>query len=102
MTRVDPQAVQRDLTRNVLSAGESPRHRARPRALGPGVTGHSINAVKGEGPFRQDTDGVVVYSSAHLDGMATELVVTSGHPVQQTPQAIEEVRRILTEHAAHP
>jgi hypothetical protein len=70
-----------------------------PAPLAPGIIGHSIIAVKGEGPFQQDTDGVVAYSSAHLDGMESELVVTSGHSVQQNPEAIEEVRRILLEHA---
>ena len=54
-----------------------------PAPLAPGVIGHSIIAVKGDGPFQHDTDGVVAYSSAHLDGMASELVVTSGHSVQQ-------------------
>jgi hypothetical protein len=44
----------------------------------------------------------VAYSSAHLEGMASELVVTSGHSVQQTPKAIEEVRRILLEHSEAP
>ena len=73
-----------------------------PAPLAPGIIGHSIIAVKGDGPFQQDTDGVVAYSSAHLDGMASELVVNSGHSVQQTPEAIEEVRRILIEHVAHP
>jgi pimeloyl-ACP methyl ester carboxylesterase len=73
-----------------------------PAPLAPGVIGHSIIAVKGDGPFQQDTDGVVAYSSAHLDGMASELVVTSGHSVQQTPDAIEEVRRILLERIARP
>jgi pimeloyl-ACP methyl ester carboxylesterase len=71
-----------------------------PTPLAPGVTGHSIIAVKGDGPFQQDTDGVVAYHSAHLEGMASELVVTSGHSVQQAAEAIEEVRRILREHAA--
>jgi pimeloyl-ACP methyl ester carboxylesterase len=73
-----------------------------PAPLVPGVIGHSIIAVKGDGPFQQDTDGVVAYSSAHLDGMASELVVTSGHSVQQAPEAIEEVRRILIEHVTRP
>jgi len=73
-----------------------------PAPLAPGVIGYSIIAVKGDGPFQQDTDGVVAYSSAHLDGMASELVVTSGHSVQQTPEAIEEVRRILLEHITRP
>jgi hypothetical protein len=73
-----------------------------PAPLAPGVTGHSIIAVKGDGPVEQDTDGVVAYSSAHIEEMASELVVTSGHSVQQTPEAIEEVRRILLEHATRP
>ena len=73
-----------------------------PAPLAPGVIGHSIIAVKGDGPFQQDTDGVVAYSSAHIEGMASELVVTSGHSVQQTPEAIEEVRRILIEHITRP
>ena len=41
------------------------------------------------------TDGLVPYASAHLDGAASELVVRSGHSVQETPEAIRELRRIL-------
>lgn len=73
-----------------------------PAQLAPGVTGHSIVAVRGDGPFQKDMDGVVAYSSAHLEGMASELIVTSDHSVQQNPEAIEEVRRILLEHVSHP
>ena len=57
--------------------------------------------MKGDGPLDADGDGVVRYPSAHLDGVASELVVHhSGHSVQEQPAAIEEVRRILLEHAA--
>jgi hypothetical protein len=66
--------------------------------LAPGVIGHSIIAIKGNGPPEQGRDGVVSYSSAHLDGMASELVVRSGHSCQDKPATIEEVRRILLEH----
>ncbi len=45
----------------------------------------------------QTTDGVVPYRSAHLEGV-DEKVVRSGHGVQQDPEAIREVRRILREH----
>lgn len=44
------------------------------------------------------TDGVVPYTSSHLDGAASELVVHSGHNAQEHPLAIREVRRILLEH----
>jgi pimeloyl-ACP methyl ester carboxylesterase len=66
--------------------------------LAPGVTGHSIIAVKGDGDPKLGNDGVVEYSSAHLDGMASEFIVKSGHSSQLNPLAIEEVRRILVEH----
>lgn len=42
--------------------------------------------------------GVVEYKSAHIDGVESELVVRSGHSTQ-APETIEEVRRVLYEHA---
>jgi hypothetical protein len=63
------------------------------------VHAHSILPVKGDGPPEQGTDGVVKYKSAHLEGVDSELIVRSSHSTQSTPEAIEEVRRILYEHA---
>jgi hypothetical protein len=60
---------------------------------------HSIIPVKGDGPAVDGNDGVVEYKSAHIDGVESELVVNSGHSTQATPATIEEVRRILYEHA---
>ena len=48
------------------------------------------------------SDGLVPYTSAHLDGAASELIVRSRHSVQQTPEAILELRRILRLHLATP
>jgi pimeloyl-ACP methyl ester carboxylesterase len=70
--------------------------------LAPGVAAHSIIAVAGDGPAEDGRDGVVAYRSAHIDGVVSELVVRSGHSVQAHPAAIEEIRRILLEHAAEP
>src|SRR5262249_28174042 len=71
-----------------------------PIPLAPGVTAHSIIPVQGDLPPDDQSDGVVKYQSAHIDGVASELVVPhSGHSVQGNPIAIEEVRRILLEHA---
>ncbi len=67
-------------------------------AIDPGITAHSIIAVLGDGPVAGKTDGVVAYESAHIDGVASELVVRSGHSTQGHPETIEEVRRILREH----
>jgi len=64
--------------------------------IAPGVKTHSIIAVKNpEKPSKKWNDGVVSYSSAHLDGVTSELVVHSSHSTQSQPQTIEEVRRIL-------
>ena len=51
---------------------------------------------RGEG----SNDGVVEYSSSHLDGVDSEYIVRSTHSVQSNAYAIEEVRRILLVHAA--
>ncbi|MFB3143433.1 MAG: esterase/lipase family protein [Candidatus Methylomirabilales bacterium] len=64
----------------------------------PRITAHSIIAVKRAGPLVGQTDGVVAYESAHIEGVASELVVRSGHSTQSHPETIEEVRRILREH----
>ncbi len=48
--------------------------------------------------LQQSSDGVVPYSSAHLDGAQSEKVIRSWHSVQETPEAIVEVRRILHKH----
>ncbi len=66
--------------------------------LAPGVVGHSIIAVEGDGDPTLGDDGVVAYTSAHLDGMESEFIVRSGHSCQGHPFTIEEVRRILLEH----
>jgi pimeloyl-ACP methyl ester carboxylesterase len=61
------------------------------------VKAHSIIAVKGDGPPAEGDDGVVEYTSAHIDGVESELIVRSGHSTQSEPATIEEVRRILLE-----
>jgi pimeloyl-ACP methyl ester carboxylesterase len=66
--------------------------------IAPGVEAHSIVAVKGDGPPEEGDDGVVKYTSAHIDGVASELIVRDSHSTQATPATIEEVRRILSAH----
>lgn len=64
----------------------------------PGLKYHSIIAQrKLEVPLAQSDDGLVPYWSAHLDGAVSEKVIISGHSVQETPQAVLEIRRILRE-----
>lgn len=60
---------------------------------------HSIigNDTKSSDPAKI-TDGVVPYSSAHLDGAASEKIIHGGHSIQETPEAVLELRRILRLH----
>ena len=64
-----------------------------------GVVAHSIIAVEGDGPPEKGDDGVVKYVSAHIDGVASEKIVRSGHSTQGHPETIQEVKRILFERA---
>jgi pimeloyl-ACP methyl ester carboxylesterase len=69
----------------------------------PTVTVNSIIAVEGDGPVEQGDDGVVKYSSAHIEPVESELVVRpSSHSAQGNPVTVEEVRRILRLQAGLP
>lgn len=66
--------------------------------FGEGIELHSIIAVRGSGDPALGNDGVVDYTSAHLEEARSELVVRHGHTVQGEPETIGELRRILLEH----
>ncbi|HUL83066.1 MAG TPA: alpha/beta fold hydrolase [Gammaproteobacteria bacterium] len=79
-----------------LSDRDDYLHATAALAIAPGVVYHSIVGRRDDDvPLADSSDGVVPYASSHLDGAASELVVRSGHSVQDTPQAILEIRRIL-------
>lgn len=64
-----------------------------------GVQYHSIIANHTPGRALDDSnDGVVPFRSAHLPGATSEKVIESWHSVQETPEAILELRRILRLH----
>ena len=50
-----------------------------PIPVAPGITANSIVAVRGNGPIAEDDDGIVKYTSAHLDDAESEVVIHSGH-----------------------
>nr|WP_285411142.1 alpha/beta fold hydrolase [Variovorax sp. efr-133-TYG-130] len=66
--------------------------------MNPRVRYHSIIGNDTAGvPLAASSDGIVPYESAHLEGAASELVISSQHSVQENPLAILEIRRILKE-----
>ncbi len=66
--------------------------------LAPGIKGHSIIAIDGDEEPPEGGDGVVKYTSAHIDYADSEFIVREGHSCQSHSLVIEEVRRILIEH----
>ncbi|MGP0064584.1 MAG: esterase/lipase family protein [Isosphaeraceae bacterium] len=66
--------------------------------LAPTIKAHSIIADRRDPPRAGGGDGLVPYESAHLDGVESESLVSSGHLCQDHPAVIREVRRILAVH----
>jgi pimeloyl-ACP methyl ester carboxylesterase len=59
---------------------------------------HSIIGDRGRGNSPNSSDGVVPYRSAHLDSAESEKIIPYGHGGFQSPEAIEELLRILRLH----
>jgi pimeloyl-ACP methyl ester carboxylesterase len=69
--------------------------------LAPGIRAHSIIANRSANAEPGGTDGVVPWSSSHVDFAESELIVPNAdHSVTLHPAASREVRRILLLHAA--
>jgi pimeloyl-ACP methyl ester carboxylesterase len=73
----------------------------------PGIPHHVICGDRGKGGNKDKTkpvmsDGVVPYWSSHMPEAESELIVPSGHPAHQNPEAIAEVKRILLFHGGQP
>jgi len=67
------------------------------------VEAHSVISIGAANPadpaaVRAADDGVVTYTSAHLDSVASEDLVPSGHSCQSHPATIRALRRILLAH----
>jgi hypothetical protein len=68
-------------------------------AIDPSVRSHSIIADVRDRPGPGSTDGVVPYSSSHLESTDSELLIHGHHSCIDKLAAIREARRILREHA---
>jgi len=65
------------------------------RSIASNVVYYSIigNADKADTPG--GSDGIVPYSSSHLDGASEEIIIHSGHSAQTKPRTIMEIKKIL-------
>lgn len=59
---------------------------------------HSIIGDRGRGDTPQSSDGVVPYSSSHVEGARSEVIVPAPHGLTDHPQTVAEILRILREH----
>jgi hypothetical protein len=67
-------------------------------AIDKGVPFHSIIGDRGLGDGEKGSDGVVPYTSAHLAGAESELIVPTDHAATAHPLTVFEVKRILHLH----
>jgi pimeloyl-ACP methyl ester carboxylesterase len=70
----------------------------------PGIPHNVICGDRGRGGNKDRTkpvmsDGFVPFWSSHMETAQSEIIVPSHHSVHQNPQAIDEVERILKNHA---
>lgn len=61
----------------------------------PGVPAHSIIGIRRSRSALKSSDGVVPYSSSHLDFAEPEVLIPAGHGGFSHPKAIAEIARIL-------
>lgn len=70
--------------------------------ISPRIPYHSIIGDRGRADAKADptcgSDSFVAYTSSHLDGAQSELIIPSNHSGHQNPQGIAEVIRILHLH----
>lgn len=70
------------------------------KPLNPAVRYYSVigNDSPSKVPLEETTDGVVEYTSSHIEGVVSEDIITpSKHGVHRTEQGIEAIRRILAQ-----
>lgn len=94
--RISPQEANRDLTASVLTTGESRAHRRKSFC----IASICWNATAKTQPVRLlSCIPASERAMSQTAGVESELIVPSGHSTQGEPRTIEEVRRILYEHA---
>ena len=94
--------VGRDLIQNGPSdLSEKSRFTALTKDIKP-VPGLIFHSIIGNNTESKDenvmTDGVVSYKSAYLEGAASTKIIKGGHSIQETPEAVLELRRLLRLH----
>lgn len=91
--QTDDNASNKDGTVSGLVATDSTRD--------PLIAAVTVNKGINQSLTERLSDGIVPYSSAHLEGAASETVISGGHSIQENPQTILSLRRILHQQLQH-
>lgn len=89
------QAVEEDIENETVGTS-SPSDSSKLSAQ-PLVAAVTVNEDISQALTERLSDGIVPYTSAHLDGAASETIISGGHSIQTNPQTILTLRQILHE-----
>ncbi|MGP5119419.1 esterase/lipase family protein [Psychrobacter alimentarius] len=84
------QAVEEATTDATSDIGDSSAIPAEPL-----VAAVTVNSDISQALTERLSDGIVPYTSAHLEGATSETIISGGHSIQTNPQTILTLRRIL-------
>ncbi len=84
------QAVEEDPTDDTNNAANTSAIPAEPL-----VAAVTVNSDISQALTERLSDGIVPYTSAHLEGATSETIISGGHSIQTNPQTILTLRRIL-------
>lgn len=110
LTTAPDTALSSDPAPKVLKAGVSPKIVGEDSTATPdGTQSNAAEKVKDVASDVAQTitaptsDGIVPYKSSHLEGAASETIIKGGHSIQDTPEAVLTLRKILHQHLKdHP
>lgn len=68
--------------------------------MGDQSSDNQANLPQGDAVGTALSDGIVPYTSSHLDGALREIIIKGGHSIHENPKTVRELRKILHEHLA--
>jgi hypothetical protein len=101
LAQMQPGGARIDLSQEILEDNsESARTNDGPKPASESTNKPLVAAVTVDEDISQAlterlSDGIVPYTSAHLEGATSETIITGGHSIQENPQTVLTLRRIL-------
>ncbi|MGP9687854.1 esterase/lipase family protein [Psychrobacter sp. AOP22-C1-C5] len=98
LAQMQPNGVKIDLSQAIeedTTVSSNTTANVAKKAAEPVVAAVTVNDNISQALTERLSDGIVPYTSAHLDGAASETVISGGHSIQTNPQTILTLRQIL-------